>query len=106
MWGTYPRAEMENAHIIQEPKIPLIEKPLSQPKKKIRGYEYQDQLTRSLKKNLYRGPWLQCICASNESQLDRSLVSVWEEAAHSLGYGHKGYFFAKSCNVIFARGSQ
>lgn len=56
MWGTYPRAEMENAHIIQEPKIPLIEKPLSQPKKKIRGYEYQDQLTRSLKKNLYRGP--------------------------------------------------
>jgi hypothetical protein len=43
---------------------------------------------------------------ATKSQLDRSLVSVLEEVAHSLGYGHKGYFFAKSCNVIFARGSQ
>ena len=56
MWGTYPRAEMENLHIIEEPKIPLVERPLRYPKQKPQAYDFYDQITRAKKSSTYRGP--------------------------------------------------
>lgn len=47
---------MENLHIVEEPVIPLVEKPISPRRKKPEAHHYYDQVSRNLKKTMYRGP--------------------------------------------------
>jgi hypothetical protein len=47
---------MENLHIVEEPIVPMVEKPLRYPKVKGNGEDVYDEITRRKKKDRYRGP--------------------------------------------------
>jgi hypothetical protein len=58
MWGTYPRAEMEDLHYIPEPVLPTVKKPLRDPNKgRDRPVHYYDILNQKEKRDgEYEGP--------------------------------------------------